>query len=420
MRDFYMNNRKKLAETMKDNAILLLFAGAAPKKTADENYKHTPNRNFLYMTGIDEESVILAVKKVGGSLEETLFIKKRDELLVKWVGETISPEKAEEVSGIKDVRFLDTFELFLNTQISKEEIHHIYVDLEKDGFNSTDTFSMTFAKMIRDKYPQVRINNVYVQLSALRVKKDTVEVENIRKAIEITGEGIYNLMKNTKAGMREFELEAYYDFILKTRGVKDFAFTTICASGKNATVLHYVANDMAVKDGELVLLDLGAAFNYYSADISRTFPVNGKFTERQRVFYDIVLKAHDEVIKILKPGIPIADINKTVHEVYAKELKALGLISNDDEVRKYYFHNTSHHLGLDTHDVGRRDGLLEEGMVITVEPGLYIEEESIGIRLENDVLITKEGAENLSKEIIITADDIEEYMKNNNLALNKK
>ena len=161
---------------------------------------------------------------------------------------------------------------------------------------------------------------------------------------------------------------------------------------------------------DLVLLDLGAQYGYYSADISRTFPVSGKFTERQRVFYDIVLKAHDEVLKILKPGVPYARINELVHEIYAKELKALGLIEKDEEVRKYYYHNTSHFLGLDTHDVGRREGLLEEGMVITVEPGLYIEEEGIGIRLENDILITKDGMENLSKDIPIRPEEVEAFL----------
>ena len=261
------------------------------------------------------------------------------------------------------------------------------------------------------KYPQVRIKNIYNEISELRVIKKDVEVEKLKKAIEITGEGIYHLMKNTQPGMKEYELEAYFDFVLKKSGVKDFAFTTICAAGNNATVLHYVDNDAEVKDGDLVLLDLGAQFEYYCGDISRTFPVNGKFTQRQRVFYDLVLKAHDEVIAMLKPGIPYSKINELVHEIYAKGLKELGLIEKDEEVRKYYYHNTSHYLGLDTHDVGKRDVILKEGMVITVEPGLYIEEEGIGIRLEDDILITEDGCENLSQHIMIKPEEIEEFLK---------
>ncbi len=410
MKEFHINNRKRIAEKMKDNSMLILFAGFAPKKSADEAYKFTPNRNFLYMTGIDEENVILIMRKAEGKIMESLFIKERDAVMVKWVGETISAEKAEELSGISDIRFLKTFESFLNQAIGKEDLYRVYLDLEKDSYDSLDTRGVTFAKEIVNRYPQVKVKNIYNEISALRVFKAPEEIGKIRKAIEITGKGIMNLMKNAKAGMKENQLEAYFDFTLKSEGVKDFAFTTICAAGHNATVLHYVENNQEVRENDMVLLDLGAQFEYYSGDISRTFPVSGKFTDRQRVFYDLVLKAHDEVIKMLKPGVPYARINELVQEIYAKELKALGLIEKDEEVRKYYYHNTSHFMGMDTHDVGRRDVILEEGMVLTVEPGLYIEEESIGIRLEDDILITKDGCENLSKDIIITAEDVEKFL----------
>ena len=410
MKDFHKNNRSRIADGMKEGSLLLLFAGEAPKKSADAAYDFTPNRNFYYMTGIEEEHVILALRKTPGKVEEILFIKRRDPVLVKWVGETISEEKAKEVSGVEEVRFLDTFEGFLNQSIFKDDLSRIYLDLEKDGYGSPDTKGVLFAKEITAKYPQVRVKNIYNEICKLRVYKTEEEIALMKKAIEITKEGIGNLMRNAKAGMKEYQLEAHFNFTLKSHGVKDFAFTTICAAGQNATVLHYVANDAEVKENDLVLLDLGAQYGYYSADISRTFPVSGKFTERQRVFYDIVLKAHDEVLKILKPGVPYARINELVHEIYAKELKALGLIEKDEEVRKYYYHNTSHFLGLDTHDVGRREGLLEEGMVITVEPGLYIEEEGIGIRLENDILITKDGMENLSIDIPIRPEEVEAFL----------
>lgn len=410
MKQFYLENRLALAKQMKDNSMLILFAGNAPKKSADGTYNFTPNRHFYYMTGIEEENVIFTLVKVQGEIKETLFIKKRDALMVKWVGETISEEEAREKSGVENIKFLEAFEGLLHQMIHKENVSKLYVDLEKDSFDAMDTKEIAFAKEIQAKYPQCKVKNIYNEISELRVFKKDVEVENLKKAIEITGEGIYHLMKNTKPGMKEYELEAYFDFILKKSGVKDFAFTTICASGHNATVLHYVENNTAIKDGDLVLLDLGAQYEYYCGDISRTFPVNGKFTKRQRAFYDLVLKAHDEVIAMVKPGIPYSRINELVHEIYAKGLKELGLIEKDEEVRKYYYHNTSHYLGLDTHDVGKRDVILEEGMVITVEPGLYIEEESIGIRLEDDILITKDGCENLSKHIMIKPEEIEEFL----------
>lgn len=410
MKEFHVTKRNKIGERMKDNSIMLLFAGQAPKKTADEGYKFTPNRNFYYMTGIDEENVILSLKKMEGKITESLFIKRRDPVMVKWVGETISEEIAKETSGVEDVRYLDTFESFLNQSIVKDDLYRIYLDMEKDSYNSLDTKGVAFAKEILSRYPQMKVMNIYNEICTLRVYKSAEEVDKIRKAIEITGEGILNIMKNAKPGMKENQLEAYFDFTLKSRGVKDFAFTTICAGGHNATVLHYVANNQEVKENEMVLLDLGAQYEYYHGDISRTFPISGKFTKRQRTFYDLVLKAHDEVLKILKPGVAYSKINELVHAIYAKELKALGLIEKDEEVKKYYFHNTSHYLGLDTHDVGKRDVILEEGMVITVEPGLYIEEEDIGIRLENDILITEDGYENLSKDIIIRPEDVEKFL----------
>src|SRR5690554_334706 len=340
MKDFHKNNRSQIANQMKEDSLLLLFAGEAPKKSADAAYDFTPNRNFYYMTGIDEEHVILALRKTAGKVEEILFIKRRDPVMVKWVGETISEERAKEVSGVEEIRYLDTFEGFLNQSIFKDDLSRIYLDLEKDSYGSLDTAGVRFAKEITAKYPQVRVKNIYNEICKLRLYKKPEEITLMKKAIAITKDGIENLMKNTKQGMKEYQLEAYFNFVLKSNGVKDFAFTTICAAGQNATVLHYVANDAEVKENDLVLLDLGAQYGYYSADISRTFPVSGKFTERQRVFYDIVLKAHDEVLKMLKPGIPYADINVLVNEIYAKELKALGLIEKDEEVRRYYYHNT--------------------------------------------------------------------------------
>jgi Xaa-Pro aminopeptidase len=215
--------------------------------------------------------------------------------------------------------------------------------------------------------------------------------------------------------MHEYELEAYFDFELKKSGVRDFAFKSIVASGKNGTVLHYSDNTDVMDDNSLVLCDLGAQWNYYNADITRTFPVNGKFTERQKQIYNIVLSGHDLIIDTIKAGIEFASLNETLKRYYAEELKKIGLIQTDDEVSKYYYHGVSHLLGLETHDVGRHnEGKLLEGMVLTVEPGLYIAEENIGIRIEDDVLVLKNGCEVLSKDIIRTVDEIEAYMGGKN------
>ena len=232
----------------------------------------------------------------------------------------------------------------------------------------------------------------------------------IREAIDITDKGIKSLMKNSKAGMKEYELEAYFDFTLKSNGAKDYAFHTIAASGKNATILHYDENDSELEDGKLVLFDLGAQYKYYNADISRTFPINGKFTERQKQVYNVVLRAQEAVTAIARPGILFSVLNDTAKEVLAEGCIELGLIKEASELAKYYFHGVSHYLGLDTHDVGNRDIELKPGMVFTNEPGLYIEEESMGIRIEDNILITEGGCENLSKQIIKTVEEIEEFM----------
>ena len=221
-------------------------------------------------------------------------------------------------------------------------------------------------------------------------------------------------MRNAKAGMKEYELEAYFDFNCKSKGVKDLAFKTIAAAGKNATVLHYVDNNAEMKDGDLILFDLGAQYKYYNADISRTFPVNGKFTERQKEVYNAVLSVNEEIIKTIKPGITTAEINEKANDLLGEACVKLGLLEDKKDFRKYYFHSIGHSLGLDTHDIViDRNFTFEPGMVYTVEPGLYIPEESIGIRIEDDILVTEDGAISLTKDMIKTVDEIEEFMKNN-------
>ncbi|PFK27109.1 aminopeptidase P family protein, partial [Bacillus cereus] len=368
-----------------------------------------------YLTGIDEPNVIFMLKKFGNSVEETLFIEKSDPVMEKWVGKTVSSEEAEGISGIKKVVYLDSFEKTMSNILFTENAKHLYLDIERRDWNGTETKTLAFAKHVREKYPHVTIGNVYPNICELRVFKTEEEIEIIKEAIAVTKDGIYNVLKNAKAGMMEYELEAQFDFTLKSSGIKHHAFNTILASGKNATVLHYEDNDAQIQNGDLVLLDLGAQKDYYNADISYTFPANGTFSSRQKQIYNIVLKALKETTALIKPGLKFAALNEHTKKVLAEECKAIGLIQEDEELSKYYYHGVSHFLGLDTHDVGTyKDRMLEEGMVITIEPGLYIEGESIGIRIEDDILVTKDGYENLSKDIIREVEEIEEFMSVNN------
>ncbi|MFI8708985.1 aminopeptidase P family protein [Bacillus sp. NPDC077411] len=408
---FFTRNRKRLVETLPDESVTILFAGQAPYKSADDHYKFVPNRNFYYMTGIDEPNLIFVLKKVGDTVEETLFIEKADPILEKWVGKTVSKEEAQTISGIKTIVYLESFESSIARTFFTEHVKHVYLDLERREWAGTETRMLAFAKHVREHYPHLSIGNVYPNICELRVFKTEEEIEKIKEAIMVTKEGIYNVLKHAKEGMMEYELEAHFDFTLKSSGIKHHAFNTILASGKNATVLHYEDNDSKINKGDLVLLDLGAQKDYYNADISYTFPVNGTFSNRQKQIYNIVLKALRETIELVKPGLQFSALNEHTKKVLAEECKKIGLIQENSELSNYYYHGVSHFLGLDTHDVGSyKDRVLEAGMVITVEPGLYIEEEAIGIRIEDDILVTEEGYENLSKDIIRTVEEIEDFM----------
>ncbi len=407
---FYLNNRKKLCSEIEDNSAVILLSGASPVKAGDEFYTFTPSRNFYYMTGIDDENIILLMLKSKGNIQTTLFIKRPDPVEAKWTGETVTIDEAKEISGISSVSYTDNFEKSLSSAIFNNRLKNIYLDLENRNI-SYSTQAIRLAEKIKSGYPYVNILNVYDTIANFRRIKEPCEIAEIEKAIDITKKGIYSMMKNAKAGMAEYEIEAYFDFELKKNGVKDFAFKTIAASGKNATVLHYSSNDGITCENDLILCDLGAQWHYYNGDITRTFPVNGKFTERQKEIYNIVLEGQKKVISSIRPGIEFGSLNTILIEYYEKALKELGLIKDKSEVSKYYYHGVSHSLGLETHDAGRHnEGLLEEGMVFTVEPGLYIEEEGIGIRIEDNVLVTSDGCRVLSSDIIKEAEDIENFM----------
>lgn len=415
-KEFFKKNREKLMEKIEDNSVIVLFAGNAPKKSGDENYPFTPNRNFYYFTGINEEGPILILSKIKGIVNERLFIKEIDEERERWVGKSIRSNEAEEISGVKYIDYLGSFYDYLNRVFSETEEINLYLDMERDSFQDLQGISESFSEEVKKRYPFVRIKNIFPKIIPLRMVKSKEEIEEMKKAIEITIKGVESLMKNAKVGMKEYQLEAYYEFVCRSSGIKDYAFKTIAASGKNATILHYVDNNSEIKDGDLILFDLGAQHNYYNADITRTFPVNGVFSERQKEVYNAVLRVNERVIKTIKPGLEYKELNKMATEWIAEECIKLGLIKNKEEVSKYYWHSIGHSLGLDTHDISNKDRntIFKEGMVWTVEPGIYIEEESIGIRIEDDVLITSDGVQVLTKDMIKTVEDIEEFMKKTN------
>ncbi len=394
---FFEGNRKAVLGRMQQGDVLLLFAGKAPNKRGDEDYPFTPDRNFYYLTGIDRQHMILLLEKTAGGSRTRLYIPPDNGQQARWVGANLTPQEATALSGITDVAFLSDWEQ------DRQGLTAGRLWLDQSRVDLPDwAISLGFAEFtVEDAAPM---------FAQLRTTKQPQELEKMKQAMAITAEAITEMMKNAKPGMMEYELEAYYDFVLRKRGVKDKAFTTIVAAGQNGTVLHYSQNDGCAQDGDLVLVDAGAQVGYYNGDITRTFPVNGKFTPRQRQVYDIVLGGQALILSMIRPGVAYPSLNEALKEYYYEALKKIGLVQTREEVFQYYFHNVSHYLGAETHDVGDRKGILQEGMVITVEPGLYIAPWRIGIRIEDDVLVTKDGAEVLTGAVVKDPDAIEALM----------
>ncbi|ERJ12996.1 aminopeptidase P family protein [Haloplasma contractile] len=411
-RELFVKNRNKFAQEMEDKSIAVFFAGKAPNRSADQNYEFTPNRNFYYLTGIDRENMILIITKYQNRIEERLFIEQVSELEEKWTGIRLKQEAAESISGIKKIMPTNEFEKMFERTLKLNNMETIYLDTEYRG-NRYQSEALAFSKTVQTNYPHLAIRSATYIVHDLRTIKEPEEIEEIRKAIDLTRLGIESLMNNSEPGLKENQLEAFFDFAIKYHGSKSRAFETIAAGGKNATILHYNENNQELKDGDLILFDLGAEHSYYCADISRTIPVNGKFTARQKAIYESVLSVQEECIKFIKPGILWKDLHQLAKDLLAKEAIKLGIIQEEKDIMKYYYHGIGHYMGLDVHDVGRYDfnqRPLQAGMVLTIEPGLYIEEEGIGVRIEEDVLVTEDGYEVLSKDIIKTVDDIESFM----------
>lgn len=409
--NLYSKRREKVFKDLKDNSAVILFSGVAPMKSEDEAYPFDVNHNFYYLTGLEKENMAIMLVKNNGQIKEYAFILPFDEVLAKWVGGRMSKEEVKEISSIDlvyDYEQLDKMVSSLLNQMRGNNDFTLYFDLWHYHLHQDDALATRYAKRIQEKYPNIIIKDVYPILTKLRMIKDEYEVTCIKQAIHTTRIGIDQIMKQIKPGVNEMSMEGVFDFVLKQNLCRNTAFSTIAASGKRATILHYSDNNQVMNDGELFLCDLGATFKHYCADISRTFPVNGKFTDRQKELYEIVLNAQEIVRAHAKVGVRLRDLNQLVIDYYKEELPKHGLTK---DVSEYYFHSCSHHLGLDTHDVElEKGGVLEAGNVITNEPGLYIEDEGIGIRIEDDLLITGTEAEVLSKEIMKTVDEIELFM----------
>ncbi|MCF7931563.1 MAG: aminopeptidase P family protein [Acholeplasmataceae bacterium] len=398
--------------------ISLFFSGIAPVRSTDQSYPFSVNRNFFYLSGIDQENAVLMMIKGAAETQTLLFINKPDPQKALWDGETLSFEDAAKIASLSesDVRDIETLDETLNGLFSsgRKAIHGlidtVYIDLSRQKSTSPKTVAEHFTTTLRDRYPHLQIKPSQGILATLRMVKDAQEIETIKRAIRVTRDGLINVMTVLEEGMHEYEAEAVFNYILNKNRMRP-GFETIAASGKNATVLHYVSNDSKIQKGDCVLFDLGAEHNQYNADITRVYPASGTFTKRQKEIYNVVLEANKKTIEWVKAGISYKDFLDYGKQILIDGAKRLGLIKEDAEINRYYYHSLGHYLGLDVHDVGDVTKPIPEGAVLTVEPGLYIAEEGIGIRIEDDILITKDGAINLSEDIPKETKDIEEIMK---------
>ncbi len=416
--DFMYNlRRERYLEQIEDQSLSLFFSGRAPQKSADQNYPFSVNRNFYYLTGIDQENVILLLAKGNAKTTAYLFIAKNDPLKVLWDGAGLTFEQASEISkidlvGVKDINTLDkVIAQLLSTSRGAVYgvVEQVYLDLERQNELALDTIAISYAHLLKKSYPFIDIKKNQAVVARLRMVKDKNEINLIKEAISITAAGLSKIMSTLKPGLKEYEVQAEYNHILNKNRVTP-SFDIIAASGKNATVLHYIQNDGKINNNDLILFDLGVDYKYYCSDVSRVYPASGTFSKRQKQIYEIVLKANKETIKWVKPGITMQEFNKYGKDILIQGAKEIGLIKEDQEIDKYYYHSLGHYLGLDVHDVCDVSLAIPVGAVITVEPGLYIAEEGIGIRIEDDLLMTEKGALNLTQGIVKEVSEIEKIM----------
>lgn len=408
---------------MKPNSIAIFVSNDEVPRNGDANYTFQQNSDLYWLSGIMQEDsmVILFPDNPDPKYREVLVLVRPNELKEKWDGKRLRREEATNSSGISTIVWLDTLDSLLQPWIHLAD--NIYLDTNENDRKASlvRTRDYRFVDEMKERYPLHNYERAAKLMKELRAIKTPFEIEVVKKAIEITGKTFERVMRFVKPGVMEYEVEAEIVHSFLSQRASGQAYGSIIASGDRARILHYVSNNQECKDGELLLMDFGALYGGYAADLSRTIPVNGKFTERQKEVYNACLHLHNYCKSILKPGISIIDYTEKVGEEATKQFLKIGLlkeeeVKNEDPdnraYRKYLYHGISHHLGIDVHDLGTRTAPIEPGMLFTIEPGIYIEEEGMGIRIENNFWITENGNIDLFEGIPITVEEIEAAMKN--------
>jgi Xaa-Pro aminopeptidase len=418
----FVKNRQKFMKRMKPGAIAVFNSNDIYPISADSTMPFEQHRDIFYLSGVDQEESILLLfpSSIKEKHREVLFVRETNEHIAIWEGEKLTKKKATEVSGIEMVYWLSEFDKVFFDLMTEADTVYFNTNEHYRQSSETQTREARFIEKCKKDFPAHQYAKSNPILQEIRGIKEPEEIELMQKACDITEKGFRRVMTYLKPGVMEYELEAEYLHEFIRNRSKGFAYTPIIASGNNANVLHYIENNQACNSGDLVLMDVGAEYANYSSDMTRTIPVDGRFTKRQKEVYEAVLRVKNDATKLLVPGTLWEEYHKEVGKLMTSELLGLGLLDKADvqkedpswpAYKKYFMHGTSHHIGLDTHDYGALKTPMKANMVFTVEPGIYIPDEKMGIRLEDDVVVQESGAPvNLMKNIPIEVEEIEAQM----------
>lgn len=418
---FFSDNRNKLLDQLLDNSLLILFSSEEYPRNGDQFFPFRQNSDLYYLTGIDQEKTALLIWK--GTLEDEirimLFIKKTDKNQEIWFGKKLNLRQASIISDIEKVKYMEELDDWIGFFSSRSDNFYSWQpDLAKFD-NSVLSNSQNMNILTKDELINLNQINLFDLTSKLRMIKNDVEIETMKKAIKITRDAYFRVLKNIKPGMTEYEIEAEITYEFIKQGANGHAYNPIIAGGENACILHYPNNDKSLNNGELLLMDFGAEYGNYAADCTRTIPINGIFSERQKDCYKAVLEVYNRAIQLFVPGNTIDQINIKVGLWLQEKMVLLGLLTTDEienhtgdnpAYYKYFMHGTSHFIGLDVHDVGTKQTPFEKGMVLTCEPGLYIAEENIGIRIETNIFVDEVPID-LMADFPVEIDEIESVMR---------
>jgi Xaa-Pro aminopeptidase len=417
----FIKNRKKFIDKMEDNSIAFFNSNDNYPVSADTTLPFEQHRDLFYLSGINqEETVLLLFKKSNQEFKEILFLTKPNDLLTHWEGARLDRKKTLSISGIHNIHWLNELDNIISALMKEVKILYLNKNEHYRAKVETQTREERFNNWITKEYPSKETKGCNIILQVLRSIKEPIEIQLIQKACDITELGFRRILNFVKPGVWEYEIEAEFSHEFLRNKSKKFAYSPIIASGVNSNILHYIKNNNQCREGDVLLLDVGAEYANYSSDMTRTVPVSGKFTKRQKAIYNSVLLVKNEATKLLRPGLLWKEHYAEVGKIMTSELLKLGLLSKNDvqnqtkenpAFKKYFTHGVSHHLGLDTHDYGDLSRPIEKNMVFTVEPGIYVQEENFGIRLEDDVVVQENTDPiNLMKNIPIEIEEIEDLM----------